>query len=171
MARKYVTGILEASVNVSMSLISCWPPPSLLDDSRQNQERQAFGIVSTASVWSKSLSKAVYDLFGATGNTKFLSFAGCETTGLNGDELHTLPLEIVKGKMTEATKKLLRLGTYQNQDVKVICLGCAGMAGLEETVRDACIEEMGETRGKLVHIVDGVKAGVGCLISIARAGY
>lgn len=55
--------------------------------------------------------------------------------------------------------------------VKAICLGCAGMVGLEEAVREACIEELGAEEGKRVAIVDGVKAGVGTLITLARGGF
>ncbi|EXJ96352.1 hypothetical protein A1O1_01478 [Capronia coronata CBS 617.96] len=55
--------------------------------------------------------------------------------------------------------------------VKAICLGCAGMVGLDSAVRSACIEELGPEAGKEVYIVDGVKAGVGMLYSLARCGF
>lgn len=54
--------------------------------------------------------------------------------------------------------------------VKAICLGCAGMVGLDAAVREACIEELGEDEGVKVRIVDGVKAGVGLLVGMARTG-
>ncbi|EHK99971.1 hypothetical protein M7I_4054 [Glarea lozoyensis 74030] len=71
--------------------------------------------------------------------------------------------EEVRRKMMEATKRLVR-----DKDVKVICLGCAGMAGLDKIVRDALDEELGED-SKHVHILDGVKAGIGLLESLLRA--
>ena len=50
----------------------------------------------------------------------------------------------------------------------VVCLGCAGMVGLEEAVR-------GGAEGKKVRImdavVDGVKAGVGMLMALARGTF
>lgn len=57
--------------------------------------------------------------------------------------------------MKVATKRLLAKG-----DVGAICLGCAGMAGMDVTVREACMEALGEVEGRKVRIVDGVVSGV-----------
>lgn len=149
-ARKYVTGIFEASVLASLSLID---------------EDSAFGIVSTGKVWETALTEAVEGFLGGKGDR----YVGTETTGLNATELHDLPAEEVREKMKGATKRLLNRGAQKK--VGAICLGCAGMVGLEEAVRDACVEELGEDEGKKVHIVDGVKAGVAQLIGNARTAF
>ena len=164
-ARKYVTGILEASVGSSLNLISSMPK-----DAAQKGGREAFGIVSTATIWEEALADAVNDLLGTSNQDSSVSpFAGCATTGLNGNELHDLSSAEVGEKMKGATRTLLRSAALRNQKATAICLGCAGMAGLEESVREECIEQLGDD-GKLVHIIDGVKAGVGMLISSVRAG-
>lgn len=104
-------------------------------------------------------------------------FVGCETTGLNADQLHALPADEVKGKMMDATKRLLRKAQVDGEDsestsgVGAICLGCAGMVGLDDAVRAACIEELGEEKGKIVHIIDGVKAGIVQLLGMARGAF
>jgi Asp/Glu/hydantoin racemase len=155
-ARKYVNGIFEASVTTSLSLIS---------------ESQRFGIVSTGWVWEDALTQAVHDFVG-TGERGSDKYAGCETTGLNATELHDLPPDEVRGKMISATKRLLQRGwNGKTSDVQAICLGCAGMVGLDEAVRQACIEVLGDEGGKRLSIVDGVKAGVGSLVGLAVGDF
>lgn len=85
-------------------------------------------------------------------------FAGVETTGLNATELHDAPREEVRRRIKEAAGRLVRRGS-----VKVVILGCAGMAGMGEWVR----EEVGEG----VRIVDGVMAGVGSLVGLIKGGF
>lgn len=146
--RKYVTGIFEASVLASLSLLP---------------EHQQFGIVSTGKSWEAGLTEAVHAFLGGQDVKRY---AGTETTGLNATELHDLPAEEVQQKMKEATKRLLRRG-----EIGAICLGCAGMVGLDESVRQACVEELGEEKGNQVHIVDGVKAGVAQLVGNSRVAF
>jgi len=173
--RKYVTGILEASVVASLALVD-------------EGAGEGFGIVSTGKVWEEALQIAVDDFLlgqsqpGRPTTTK--RFHGCETTGLNASELHDLPADEVRQRMVEATKRLLRRamptpasGTTTTTDppkisaVKAICLGCAGMVGLDSAVRSACVEELGPEQGNEVYIVDGVKAGVGVLYGLVRCGF
>lgn len=45
----------------------------------------------------------------------------------------------------------------------MIVLGCAGMAGMEQWVREVAPEN--------VRVVDGVKAGVGVLQGLVRGGF
>ena len=52
-----------------------------------------------------------------------------------------------------------------------VCLGCAGMAGLDRVVREACIEELGEDEGRRVKVVDGVVSGALFLEAALRAGW
>ena len=151
-ARKYVTGIFEASVSTSLSLTS---------------DADAFGIVSTGKVWEEALGRAVHEFLGVADSARFM---GCETTGLNASELHDLPGTEVRERMMAATSRLLKSGE-QEAEVKAICLGCAGMVGLDEAVREACVKELGHEKGSQVRIVDGVKAGVGLLYGLARGGF
>lgn len=72
---------------------------------------------------------------------------------MNADELHRTAKEEVDRRMKAATKRLLAKGAT------AICLGCAGMAGMDVTVHEACIEQLGEAAGGRVKIVDGVVAG------------
>ncbi|KAJ9294381.1 hypothetical protein DTO271G3_6956 [Paecilomyces variotii] len=91
--RKYVTGIFEASVSVSLSLISSF---QLLgtDDLRKVQADETFGIVSTGSIWKAELSKAVAEMLAGPGGSisgTIARFAGAETTGLTAVQLHDTP--------------------------------------------------------------------------------
>ncbi|KAL5115540.1 hypothetical protein ACEQ8H_006603 [Pleosporales sp. CAS-2024a] len=148
--RKPVTGIFEASVSTSLQVI---------------HPGEKFGIVSTGKVWEEILSEAVVAFLG-TGSEASNRFAGVETTGLNATDLHDAPAEEVRKRMKDAVKRLLKKGK-----VGAICLGCAGMAGMEQMVREACVEELGEVEGKTVRVVDGVMAGIAWLEGAVRAGF
>ncbi|KAF2257633.1 hypothetical protein CC78DRAFT_538382 [Lojkania enalia] len=148
--RKSVTGILEASVSTSLQII---------------HPEELFGIVSTGKVWEKILSEAVREFLG-TGSEASKKFAGVETTGLNATDLHDAPAEEVRKRMKDAVKRLLRKG-----NVGAICLGCAGMSGMDKAVREACIEVLGEVDGNRVRVVDGVMAGVAWLEGAIRSGF
>ncbi|KAH4843461.1 hypothetical protein HBI26_215970 [Parastagonospora nodorum] len=146
-SRKPVTGIFEASVGTSLQLI---------------HPDEAFGIVSTGKVWEDILSQATEAFLG----TASKRFAGVETTGLNATDLHDAPPDEVRKRMKEAVKRLLKKG-----NVGAVCLGCAGMAGMDKMVREACVEELGDVDGQRVRIVDGVVAGVAWLEGAVRAGF
>jgi Asp/Glu/hydantoin racemase len=149
-SRKPVTGIFEASVSTSLQII---------------HPDEKFGIVSTGKVWEQILSEAVVDFLG-TGSEASKRFAGVETTGLNATDLHDAPAEEVRKRMKDAVKRLLKKGR-----VGAICLGCAGMSGMDEMVREACVEELGKEEGNRVKIVDGVVAGVAWLEGAVRSGF
>ncbi len=149
-ARKPVTGIFEASVSTSLQVI---------------HPNEKFGIVSTGKVWESILSEATVAFLG-TGSEASKRFAGVETTGLNATDLHDAPAEEVRKRMKDAVKRLLKKG-----NVGAICLGCAGMAGMEQMVREACVEELGKVDGTRVRVVDGVMAGVAWLEGAIRAAY
>ena len=144
-AQKPVTGIFEASIATCLQSIN-------LDEK--------FGIVSTGKQWEDILGEAVTTLLGSGAESRY---AGTETTGLNADELHSAPKAEVHRRMKEATKRVLGSGG------KAICLGCAGMAGMEEVVREACVEALGEREGGRVRVVDGVVSGVVFLEGALRA--
>ena len=155
----HVTGIFEASISMSLSLL-----PLDYEGAKPRNARSKFGIVSTGTYWEKALSDGVKNLLdlkdlGASGQ-----FKGVETTGLTAAELHTAPPELVRQRMMEATKRMVR-----DRDVKIICLGCAGMAGLDSVVEEALVEELGEEEAQYVYVLDGVKAGITVLEGLLRA--
>ncbi|KAK0262883.1 Protein dcg1 [Friedmanniomyces endolithicus] len=143
---KPVTGIFEASVAACLQSIN---------------PQDKFGIVSTGSQWEAILGIAVAALLGSSQSSRY---AGTETTGLNADELHSAPKREVDLRIKFATKALLEKGA------RAICLGCAGMAGMDQTVREACVDVLGEERGRRIKIVDGVVSGVAFLEGALRAG-
>ena len=134
--RKSVAGIFESSVATCLQSLN-------ID--------QKFGIVSTGAQWQEILGEAVTALLGSEGSSRY---AGTETTSLNANELHTAPKSEVDRRMKEATKRLLANGA------KAVCLGCAGMAGMDQTIREACVEQLGEVEGGRIKIVDGIVSGV-----------
>ncbi|GAA5943618.1 hypothetical protein JCM3775_005829 [Rhodotorula graminis] len=154
-----VTGIFEASLVASLALL--------------HSPDDRFGIVTTGAVWDGLLTRGVRDFLALRGGegARTGRFAGVETTGLTAVELHDLPADEVARKMKEAVKRLI--GRARGDDgsgrLSAVCLGCAGMAGLDATVREACVEELGEVDGAKVHIVDGVKAGYALLEGMVRA--
>lgn len=145
--RKPVTGIFEASVSTSLQIIT---------------PDQSFGIVSTGKVWEKILSEATVEFLGTNGDGS-RRFAGVETTGLNATDLHDAPAGEVRRRMKDAVRRLLR-----RSSVGAVCLGCAGMAGMNVMVREACVEELGEEKGNGIRIVDGVQAGLAWLEGVVR---
>jgi Asp/Glu/hydantoin racemase len=163
-AQKHVLGIFEASVTTSLTLLA------------GSGTGHMFGIVSTGKIWEEALKTAVEEFLNVKthhrdGGGKFL---GCETTGLSAVELHDLPSEEVRAKMVHATEKLARWGCQEEaykRKLAVVCLGCAGMVGLEQAVREGCVNVMGDVEGRKVRIVDGVKAGVGMLIALVRGDF
>jgi len=155
-----VIGIFEASISTALSLLSHSP---IKPDAGSKTASEKFGIVTTGNYWEKVLTDGVLDYLGCTDLPGCRKFKGVASTGLDASELHTAPFEEVRKRMMDATKRLVKDG-----DVKAICLGCAGMAGMDAIVRSACIEELGEI-GKNIHIIDGIKAGIAILDGLVRA--
>lgn len=153
---KVATGIFEASVGLALQLCGAAPAGR-------------FGIVSTGRQWEGILAGAVEDLLGlgegGAAGGEAGRFAGVETTGLTAVELHETPAEEVRRRVRAAVGRLLA-----REGVAVVCLGCAGMAGMEEWVREGCVEARGEVEGRKVRIVDGVMAGVALLEGALLAG-
>lgn len=147
--QRRVTGILEASVGVSLGLLGAG---------------QAFGIVSTGKVWEDELARAVFAFLGVPATERF---AGCETTGLSAKMLHEMPAAEVRTRMAEAAARLVR----KRDGVSVICLGCAGMVGLEDAVREGVVSAFGAEAGEEVTVVDGVIAGIDWLVGACRAAF
>ena len=141
-AERFAIGIFEASLFKAMGLL---------------KEGEGFGIVSTGKFWEENLSEEVRKGDVEDINERFL---GVTTTGLSAGELHEREEAEVKEKLKGATKELLRKGK-----VGAVCLGCAGMTGMEKTVREACREEYGQ-EGEGVRVVDGFLAALEHLASL-----
>lgn len=137
-----VTGIFEASVLAAVSLL---------------EPNQKWGIVTTGKFWEDHLSNGVKEFLGANHEDKNTKFAGVESTGLNASDFHHgVDPAIVRRKLKEATRRLLAKG-----QVHVIVMGCAGMAGLEDIIREAASDDQGEEFAySTLHVIDGVRAGV-----------
>ena len=135
----HVTGIFEASVTTAISLLP--------------QCDETFGIVSTGSIWEGLLTEGVTNFLG--GSKKF---QGVETTGLTAAELHETDENIVKKRVMDASRRLVR-----DRKCTVVCLGCAGMVGMEEIVREAIKEELGYAGAQCVRIIDPIRAGIASL--------
>ncbi|KAK8209376.1 Asp/Glu/hydantoin racemase [Phyllosticta capitalensis] len=166
-APKPVVGIMEASVTAALLALA---------------PGERFGIVSTGKAWETILGRGIREFLGTCpapnrgqqnddeaaaaavdGETEDVRFAGVTTTGLNANELHTTPH--FAHRVKEAVKQLLARGR-----IAAICLGCAGMAGMDDWVREACVEALGEEQGARVRIVDGVKAAVAAIEGALRMG-
>lgn len=146
-----VVGIFEAAVAHSLQLLK--------------DARSKFGIVTTGTGWKPLLTAGVGELLG-NGNSSSSSdggrFGGVGTTGVDADQLHRIGHEELEAKMKAATEKLLLGDTA----VEVVCLGCAGMVGLDRIVKEAA-----DGLGRKIVVVDGVKAAAGELSGMVRCGY
>jgi Asp/Glu/hydantoin racemase len=112
-----------------------------------------FGIVTTNQRWDYILTKSVHDLIGSNP-----SFARVLCTGYSAAEVHgETHRNQVQRAMAEAAQKLVR-----EDHCDIIILGCAGMSGLEQTIRDAV--------GRNVTIIDGLIAGVNMLAGLINCG-
>lgn len=163
---KPVVGIFEASISTSLNIVNS----SGLVFAPGNEKESVpskFGIVTTGKAWIPLLTSGVNHYLGLGEEAeKPLSarFKGVESTGLNADELHTAPEEEVRQRMVDATVRQVK-----DKDVCVIILGCAGMAGMDKIVSEACVKELGEEDGQKVVIVDGVKAAIAMADGVLRS--
>lgn len=152
---KPVLGIFEASILGSLAV--CLRP------------EDRFGIVTTGAVWDEILTRGVRDYFGNSPEVGS-KFAGVETTGLTAIELHETAPEEVTRRLRAAVRRLIRRCRAEEGELRAVCLGCAGMVGFDEAIREGCIEELGEVAGRRVSIVDGVKVGYALLEGMVRTG-
>lgn len=162
--KKVVLGIFESSISHSLTI--CFM--SGLFHSGKPWGRK-FAIVTTGKAWVPLLTKGVNDYLGVgDGSETEIShtavFKGVESTGFNADELHTAPEAEVRKKMIEATTRLVK-----EREVGAVVLGCAGMAGMDQIVRQACVEALGEVDGRKIAVVDGVKAGIAMADGLLRS--
>lgn len=140
----HVLGILEASVAHSLLL-------------PQRAPRNKFGIITTGKTWEPVLGSAVKGFLGVTESVRF---AGVRSTGIGVLGFHGSgdPNEVDVG-VENAVHELVKDGAG------VIILGCAGMSGLETSVKGAA-SRIGS--GPAVLVVDGVRAGIQHLVGLIR---
>ncbi|CAK7226403.1 Protein dcg1 [Sporothrix bragantina] len=149
----HVTGIFEASLVTALTLLPAYPFGG------PNTSTKTWGIVTTGKFWEQHLTDGAAAFLGHQGGPQSSKFAGVYSTGLDAGDFHGgVSPEVIRAKLKEATKGLLN-----SSDVGCIVMGCAGMAGLEEIIREAARDQYGEEAGNRVFIVDGVKAGAGLL--------
>lgn len=138
-----VTGIFEASILTSLSLIA--PPGG----------NESWGIVTTGAFWERHLNDGVNVFLGQEAGQKNERFGGTFSSGLTAGDFHTVSPEQVQEKLKDATVRLLK-----SANVRCVVMGCGGMAGLEGIIRDAAVEVYGADRGSHLYIIDGVRAGL-----------
>ncbi|KAL5529285.1 hypothetical protein ACEPAG_5270 [Sanghuangporus baumii] len=115
-----------------------------------------FAIITTLESMKHPLVSATGTFLGGTKSERFVDVL---TTGLGVVELREGDREKVERVMKSTAARAAGLGA------DVLLLGCAGMAGMEELVK----EGVRETVGHEVHAVDGALAGVELLAGLVRA--
>jgi Asp/Glu/hydantoin racemase len=146
---KPVVGIFQATLTVSLQMIT---PGS------------KFGIITTGVQYEAMLTNGVRKFLGAPdGSPDPTVFGGVVATAIAATELDNK--DLLKQKVLVATHRLMKRG-----DVSVICLGGAILVGLENWVRQGCIEVLGEEKGKNIRLVDQMLAGITTVASLARIG-
>lgn len=116
-----------------------------------------FGILTSGSDMVPGIDAGVLSYLGGPS----ARYVGCIASGLGVVELQTGDRVKVEARMKESAAEVYRKGA------DVIVLGCAGMSGMEELVRQGVVE----AGGKLVKVVDGARAGVEILAGLARLRY
>jgi Asp/Glu/hydantoin racemase len=158
-------GIFESAISSALTLLPF--PHELTKRSSGGETEGKFGIVTTGAPWIPVLTASTNQYLGLPATeekSESSKFSGVESTGLNADELHTAPPEEVHRRMVGATRRLVRGG-----HTKVIILGCAGMAGMDDMVKEGCESELGREGAKGVRIVDGVKAALAVVDGFVRS--
>lgn len=130
-----------------------------------------FGIVTTGHYWEAVLEDGARKFFCGKDSTANAvdkrtpagneihvpGFVGVRSTGMSAIQLHSTQKEDVDRRIADASAELVGKGA------KAIILGCAGMSGMEDAIRDGA-----QRHGREVRIIDGVRAGVVLLEGLAR---
>lgn len=112
--------------------------------------RGKFAVVTTAQVWEHLLDEAVLALLGS-----HFAYAGTYSTGLGVLQIHELPADQVQARLVECAKIAV-----EKNGAKALVLGCAGLSGLDEAIRNAV--------GPGIAIIDSVVAGTEMLVGLVR---
>jgi Asp/Glu/hydantoin racemase len=156
-------------------LVSCFSDHPLIHMLREVTSKPVSGIFEAAIAHALTSSRSfgvlttvpgALDLIG-TGVRNFLGahksdrYAGTVASGLGVVELQEGDRDHVFGTMRVKSVELVQLGA------KAVLLGCAGMTGMEEVVKQGVREAgLGE-----VKVIDGAKAGVELLAGLVRGRY
>ena len=103
--------IFEASVDASLASLS-------RAAKGEEDEVLLFGIVTAGKIWEAVLSSAIPRL--EDGKRKEAVFARVETTGLTAVELHDLPEELVRSKLSEAASRLVSRVTTRERSERSV---------------------------------------------------
>jgi Asp/Glu/hydantoin racemase len=140
----HVLGIFEASINAALKSI---------------KPGEKFGVITTGKDWEPILTEGVLQYLNETAeDAEPDSFAGVIGTGLGVLDLHGGDAGNVQTSMAQAAKELASKG-----GTRAICLGCAGMSGLERIIEDVINEEGSK---KKVVVIDGVRHGIKQLVAL-----
>ncbi|CAD6892827.1 unnamed protein product [Tilletia laevis] len=118
-----------------------------------------FGVITTGADAVSDIDRGVRDVLGANS----YRYIGTLSTGLGVVELQTGDPAKVQAVLKEHAAKLANMGA------DAIILGCAGMTGMEDVVRQGAQSAL--PPGKQVAVIDGAKAGVQLLSGLARCNY
>jgi len=116
-----------------------------------------FGIVTTGTYWEGALTEGVRRLFGVADAGG--AFVGVRSTGLSALELHEMPQEEVTARIARATRELVG-----ESGAEAVIMGCAGMSGMEQAVREGA-----QAEGKEVIVLDAVRCGLVMLEGMVKA--
>ncbi|SPO07452.1 uncharacterized protein DNG_10146 [Cephalotrichum gorgonifer] len=152
-----VTGIFEASVVTAMNLAGSAP------------ERK-WGVISTDHSWRQWTDDAITDFMGIDAPKATIGrYLGCETVGVQAEELERKSESVMAGYVKTALELLLRGQNLEKSGAPVIILGCAGLHQLEGSIRRCSKELLGDANGTEVAVVDGVKVGIGMLLTLVKS--
>jgi Asp/Glu/hydantoin racemase len=156
-------------------LVCCFSDHPLIHMLRESTEKPVCGIFEAAIAHALTSARSfgvlttvpgALDLLG-TGVRNFLGahksdrYAGSVASGLGVVELQEGDRDHVFGSIRVKSVELVKMGA------KAVLLGCAGMTGMEEVVKQGVREAgLGEVR-----VIDGAKAGVETLASLVRGRY
>lgn len=101
--------------------------------------------------------------------TTISRYLGCQTVGIQAEELEQQEESVMAGFVKDSLRQLLRGQDSEQSGAPVIILGCAGLHQLDRCIRSCCIELLGNGEGPRVAVVDGVKVGIGMLVCLVRS--
>lgn len=129
-----------------------------------------WGVISTDHFWRQWTDDAITDFLGVDApRTTIGRYLGCETVGVQAEALERQGEAVLEEYVKTALERLLSRQNSEAAGAPVIILGCAGLYQLDQCIRRGCEKILGNT-GTEVSVVDGVKVGVGMLVSLARSG-
>lgn len=134
-----MVGMFQASVTTALHML---------------RPKTKFAIVTTVPGFIEHLNVAVADMLGSTTGESSV-FAGTTASGITWDILVKQSSNVAKRMMMDTVRQLIR-----NKEIQVVCLGGAILHGMSSWVKEACILELGENKGREVRIIDPFLPGV-----------